>query len=89
MIPPIYTYNVIGCEDLSDPANGNVRVTSTRIGAVATYSCNSGFTLIGKENRVCRPNGEWSGTAPTCTGTIERQHIPLISLNLASHSLCS
>lgn len=57
-----------GCQRLQNPENGNVQVTSTRIGAVATYSCNDGFTLVGNKNRVCRPNGQWSGGAPSCQG---------------------
>ena len=57
-----------GCQKLQNPENGNVQVTSTRIGAVAIYSCNDGFTLVGNKNRVCRPNGQWSGGAPSCQG---------------------
>ncbi|XP_003387839.1 PREDICTED: sushi, von Willebrand factor type A, EGF and pentraxin domain-containing protein 1-like isoform X2 [Amphimedon queenslandica] len=55
-----------GCQNLPKPQNGNVEVTSTRIGAVATYSCNDGFALVGNKNRVCRPHGQWSGVAPSC-----------------------
>jgi CUB/sushi domain-containing protein len=57
-----------GCPKLSNPPNGQVKVTSNRIGAVATYSCNSGFNLAGNINRVCRPDGSWSGSVPTCQG---------------------
>ena len=63
-----------GCQNLPKPENGNVEVTSTVVGTVATYSCNDGFKLVGNENRVCRPNGQWSGVAPSCQG--EETHLP-------------
>ena len=43
-------------------------------GTTATYQCNKGFALVGKDNvRTCvgdssSPNGTWNGTAPTCSG---------------------
>ena len=62
------------CNDLSEVANGNVSYynsgSSNRrlVNAVATYSCNSGYSLEGGENRTCEVDGDWSGTAPTCVG---------------------
>lgn len=37
-------------------------------GAIATYSCNEGYTLNGDENRTCDvdQDGMWSGTEPSC-----------------------
>lgn len=37
-------------------------------GAVATYSCNPNFALMGVERRVCQANGTWSQTDPACVG---------------------
>ncbi len=30
------------------------------------YRCHPLFTLIGSQQRICLPNGTWSGTVPTC-----------------------
>lgn len=59
--------SVSGCGDLGDPINGQVFLTGTTPGALATYICNNGFRLEGSRNRVCQVNGEWSSEEPTCT----------------------
>ena len=40
---------------------------------MATYSCNTGFALIGNNTRTCTGNGSsttgfFNGVAPTCQG---------------------
>ncbi|XP_037529106.1 CUB and sushi domain-containing protein 2 [Rhipicephalus sanguineus] len=37
-------------------------VVNTRV----QYRCNAGYTLIGTMERVCQPDGSWSGTEPVC-----------------------
>lgn len=57
------------CNVLGAPSNG--RLTLSRgnlVGSVATYTCNPGFQRNGDRTRVCQRNGEWTGTAPVCTG---------------------
>ena len=53
---------------MSDPENGAVTITGTGVGDTATYTCNSGYEISGSDTRVCGPDGEWSGSAPTCEG---------------------
>uniref|UniRef100_A0A8C1BA27 C3/C5 convertase n=1 Tax=Cyprinus carpio carpio TaxID=630221 RepID=A0A8C1BA27_CYPCA len=31
-----------------------------------TYSCHSDYTFRGSADRVCKPNGKWSGSTPVC-----------------------
>uniref|UniRef100_A0A8C1Z426 C3/C5 convertase n=1 Tax=Cyprinus carpio TaxID=7962 RepID=A0A8C1Z426_CYPCA len=31
-----------------------------------TYSCHSDYTFRGSADRVCKPNGKWSGSTPIC-----------------------
>ena len=38
----------------------------TQYGAIATYSCNSGYTLTGTTDRQCQSNGQWNASNPTC-----------------------
>ena len=38
------------------------------VGAMATYSCDTSFRLIGMESRQCQENRTWSGEPPTCEG---------------------
>ena len=58
---------VVDCGVLDNPANGRIDVSQTSFGTTATYSCNSGFVLVGKATRTCQANGKWSGVAPTCS----------------------
>ena len=62
---------VVDCGNLTDPANGQVTHTSgTTFGQTATYSCNTGYNLVGDSTRTCQAAGEWSGSAPTCVGML-------------------
>ena len=57
------------CANLTDPANGSVNHTSgTTLGQTATYSCITGYNLVGDSTRTCQAEGNWSGNAPTCAG---------------------
>ena len=63
----------IQCDALSDPDNGAVSVTGTGVGDTATYTCDDGYELVGSSTRTCQPNGEWSGSPPTCEGIPKHQ----------------
>ena len=62
---------VVDCGSLTDPANGSVTHTAgTTFGQTATYSCNTGYNLVGDSTRTCQATGVWSGSAPTCEGML-------------------
>ena len=62
-------YLVIDCGTLPEPANGAVDLSDgSFVGAVAIYTCDPSFRLIGEDSRVCQENESWSGEAPTCEG---------------------
>ena len=42
------------CPEPVDIANGTVTFTGNSVGNTATYSCDSGFELIGSMNTTCR-----------------------------------
>ena len=57
----------VDCGALTNPANGQVSHTSgTAFEQNATYSCNTGYNLVGDSTRTCQATGQWSGSAPTC-----------------------
>ena len=58
--------SVVDCGGLSSPQNGQVILTNTTFGSIATYLCDEGFNLIGDMQRMCQSNGEWSGNEPIC-----------------------
>ena len=66
------------CDTLSDPANGQVNQTAgTPFGQTATYSCNTGYNLVGNSTRTCQASGNWSGSAPTCQGMLLKGDVTL------------
>ena len=40
--------------------------SGTVFGAIANYSCNSLYTIVGNTSRECQVNGTWSGFEPHC-----------------------
>ena len=78
-----YTVNTVPttCPDLIVPANGmisyNMGTASLRpVDTVATFTCDTGYTLTGGTTRVCASGGVWSGSPPTC----QRKCLNLYSL---------
>ena len=59
----------VNCGTLSNPVSGRVSHTAgTTFGQTATYSCNTGYKLVGSSTRTCQATRLWSGNAPTCQG---------------------
>ena len=58
----------INCGGLSSPSNGQISITDTTFGSIATYSCDPGYTLDGNTSRICQADGQWSGSQPSCNG---------------------
>ncbi len=63
----IDSVTVVNCGALTDPSNGTVD-TSSGITYLqrATYTCDTGYTLIGGNTRTCGANGMWSSSQPAC-----------------------
>ncbi len=62
--------NAMACTHLMDLVNGDVayNMDDRPVSTVATYTCDTGYTLNGGTTRICRSDGIWSGSAPTCEG---------------------
>ena len=61
----------VDCGSLTDPVNGQVNHTNgTTFRQTATYSCDTGYNLMGKSTLTCQATGEWSGNTPTCQGML-------------------
>ena len=64
--------------DLPDVINGEVTFTPPHLetsrlpegkrytGTIATYSCSSGYQLVGSSLRACGADGTWNGTTTSC-----------------------
>ena len=62
---------VVECGTLNATTNGQVNHTAgTTFGQTATYSCDTGYNLVGNSTRTCQADGVWSGSEPTCQGVL-------------------
>ena len=69
---------VVDCGNLTDPVNGSVIHTAgSTFGQTATYSCNTGYSLVGDSTRTCQAEGNWSESAPTCQGVLVKDNVTL------------
>jgi len=53
------------------PLNGRIGGTSLSqrrltVGALVTFSCNDGHSLVGESSIICTENGQWSHSPPFC-----------------------
>ena len=60
----------VDCGDPGTPVNGARNFSSTLEDSIVSYSCNSGYKLIGNNTRVCRVTPEegalWKYDIPKC-----------------------
>ncbi len=62
---------IVDCGPLTDPANGQVDISSgTTLMNIASYSCDTGYTLTGSTERTCKADGMWSLYEPVCEGEL-------------------
>ena len=74
----IFLILTVDCGTLTDPVNGQVNHTAgTTVGQTATYSCNTGYNLVGNSTRPCQATGNWSESAPTCQGIVLKPDVTL------------
>ena len=66
----------VKCPDLSDPVNGIVVESGLTLASTATYVCDDGYNMVGDSHRICKKNGNWSGTIPTCEPGISTFYHP-------------
>ncbi|XP_019857184.1 PREDICTED: uncharacterized protein LOC100638611 isoform X7 [Amphimedon queenslandica] len=58
---------IVNCSELIvDSEELSVSYNSTTYNSTATYSCESGFNLVGATKRTCLNSGNWSGDPPSC-----------------------
>ncbi|XP_064386496.1 sushi, von Willebrand factor type A, EGF and pentraxin domain-containing protein 1-like isoform X2 [Halichondria panicea] len=67
MWEPVPTCSPVDCGSLDAPSNGTVKTSSgTTFMMTATYTCNTGYNIVGSDTRTCRADRIWTPEVPTC-----------------------
>ena len=61
------TCDPVDCGTLDPPTDGSIDLPATTFESVASYRCDTGFTLAGPATRTCQADGTWSDDAPICS----------------------
>jgi len=61
----------VSCPSLIDPSNGMINCTLGDDGVpsyedTCSFTCNTGYELIGNDTRTCQSDGSWSGSDTNC-----------------------
>lgn len=56
------------CGDPGTPAHGSRLGDEFKTKSLLRFSCEMGYQLRGSAERMCLPNGSWSGVQPACEG---------------------
>ncbi len=63
---PVY-FTAVDCNGLPVPSNGAVDTSSgTTFMMTATYTCNTGYNIVGSDTRTCGATALWTPETPTC-----------------------
>lgn len=70
-LPPLWLSCVAGdstdtCGDPGTPAHASREVGTFKVRSKVRFTCSVGHTLYGSAERICFPNGTWSGRQPFC-----------------------
>lgn len=84
---PHFSLTAISCGDPGIPPFAILSGRKFTNGAVASYSCSQGRTLVGNATLHCHEDGRWSGSPPYCSG-MESSRSEL-SARSVTHSLYS
>ena len=60
----------IQCFPFATPKNGTLVRSSRGVFGITEFACDEGYALKGQRSSVCREDGTWSSTAPSCEGEI-------------------
>ena len=67
MLKDSFILDITGyCGDPGTPSNGRRTLTGTTQGHTVTYTCNTGYKILGSSRRTCLSNGQWSGSTAQC-----------------------
>lgn len=64
----MFSFAVVDCGSLNISGGEVFFSPGTTVNSTATYTCLVPLVLMGNQERLCLPSGEWTGSDPTCEG---------------------
>jgi len=58
--------NVVDCGGAPNLSNATSSTTGTTYNSIVTYTCKTGYSMVGNPTRTCLADGTWSTPAPAC-----------------------
>ena len=58
----------VACPVLSHPKNWKVFTTGVSVTDTATFTCSTGYELVGDSTLTCQSDGTWDNPTPVCQG---------------------
>ena len=71
-------YTVVDCGALTDPDDGQVFTSTTTYNSTADYTCNTGYNLVGVNERNCTAVEIWTDGEPTCQSEDHENSLEII-----------
>ena len=66
MMVQFYLFTASRCVDVGTVKYGARQGSGTSYGSSVSFSCNSGYAIVGSTQRTCQQGGIWSGQQPRC-----------------------
>ena len=66
MMVQFYLFTASRCIDVGTVKYGARQGSGTSYGSSVSFSCNSGYAIVGSTQRTCQQGGIWSGQQPRC-----------------------
>ena len=65
---------LVTCPRLNNPLNGYVNSNSTAVLSRVTFSCHTGYELVGNNVTVCHNDSTWTNPIPQCKRKCNYMH---------------
>lgn len=86
---PLFLFQGASCQDPGSLANGNRQGDRLGVGSIVTYSCRTGYRLVGESRLVCQSSLLWSASVPTCQGINTIAHLDACIVHTLHYSTYS
>ena len=62
-----YIFNIEACDTIQNVAGGTVSLSTDGVMTLASFTCETGYTMSGDSSISCRSDGTWNVSQPLCS----------------------